>query len=197
MRRAKLGDVYAIHVQNGYKIYQWAYHIRNWGKYIRVFDGLYDSIPENITEIAQGEHSYIIGFDASRAYRIGLAQFIGNVPVPDRFPFPQYRMDFWKHALDDNFVMWIRPTPTNPDENINAIYSFNVSCMGDLPPEFRGVKLLDSTMSPAWLLYLFDYNFSLSNLMLFWPQHTLGNNNEAIMGSYQGRVAKLMNPDKM
>ena len=46
MRRAKLGDVFAVKVPNGYKIVQWAYRIEKFGNYIRVFDGLYDTLPD-------------------------------------------------------------------------------------------------------------------------------------------------------
>ena len=50
MRRAKLGDVFAVKVPNGYKIVQWAYHIKKFGRFIRVFDGLYEKIPEKSTQ---------------------------------------------------------------------------------------------------------------------------------------------------
>lgn len=195
MRRSKLGDVYTVHVSNGYKIFQWAYQIPQWGKYIRVFDGLYDSVPDDVTKIVLEEHSYIIGFDASMAYRIGLAQFVVNIPVPNEYPFPLYRLSFWKHELDDDFRVWIRPSKMNPTENVNAIYSFDVSCMKELPHEYRGIKLLDSSISPAWLLYLFDYDFTLSDLKRFWPQFVLGENKEQILKGYQERVTRLLTAD--
>lgn len=195
MRRAKLGDVYTIRVPNGYKIFQWAYQVPQWGKYIRVFDNLYDAVPENVAEIILGEHSYIIGFDASKAYRIGLAQFIGNMPVPDLYPFPRYRLSFWKHELDAGFRIWIRPTKTNLVENANAIYSFDVFDIKELPHEYQNIKLLDSTLSPAWLLYLFDYNFTLSDLNRFWPQYVLGENKDQILNGYQERVSRLLGID--
>lgn len=196
MRRAKLGDVYVIHVPNGYKIFQWAYQIPQLGKYIRVFDGLYDSVPNNVTEIVLGEHSYIIGFDVSKVYRIGLAQFVDNIPVPDMYPFPLYRLSFWKHELDDGFRIWIRPTRTNPAENVNAIYSFDVNSMKELPHEYQCIKLLDSMLSPAWLLYLFDYDFTLSNLNRFWPQYVLGENKDEILRGYQDRISRLIDTDR-
>lgn len=74
MPRAKLGDVYACKVLKGYKIIQWAYYIERYGRFIRVFDGLYDTIPENIAQIVAGEHSYITDLFVGRAYRIGLLQ---------------------------------------------------------------------------------------------------------------------------
>lgn len=62
MRRSKLGDVYATKLPNGYKIYQRAYDIPRRGDFVRVFDGLYESIPANVEEIVRGPHSYIVDF---------------------------------------------------------------------------------------------------------------------------------------
>ena len=78
MKRTKIGDVYAIKLMNGYKLYQWAYTIPRKGKFMRVFDGLFDNIPNNIEDLVNNPHSYIIEFDAPRAYRVGLAQLAGN-----------------------------------------------------------------------------------------------------------------------
>ena len=59
MRRAKLGDVYYFKVPNGYKVVQWAYSIPKDGDYLRVFNGLYKSVPDDITSIVGNPHSYI------------------------------------------------------------------------------------------------------------------------------------------
>ena len=94
MRRAKLGDVYYIKLPNGYKIYQWAYDHHHKGTYVRVFDGLYPTIPVNIEEIVSGPHSYVLTFDTKRSYSLGLSILIGNYPVPEEYPIPEKSVDF-------------------------------------------------------------------------------------------------------
>lgn len=197
MRRAKLGDVYAIKVMNRYKLIQWAYEIPHWGKYIRVFDGLYDTIPENVQEIVRGEHSYIVGFHISRAYRIGLAQFIENIPVPDKYPLPQYRLSFWGRQLNNNFGVWVRPTPAHPSEHVNTIYSFDVSSLQDLPDEFRNLKLLDAEVTPALLMFWFYYDFNLNHIERYWPKDVLGESEDAVMSGYCNRVDALLEADRL
>ena len=116
MRRAVIGDVYCIKVPNGYKIFQWAYKIPRSGNYIRVFEGLYDSIPSNIEQIAAGPHSYMIWFNAGRAYRCGLATFLGNYPVPPEYPFPQFAIQFWQNSKGEIFAIWAVPLLGVPPE---------------------------------------------------------------------------------
>ncbi|MBR6646576.1 MAG: hypothetical protein IKL09_03575 [Clostridia bacterium] len=70
MKRAKVGDVYYVKVPNGYKIYQWAYSIPKQGDYIRVFEGLYADVPNEIEEIVQGPHSYIIPSYTKKCIRL-------------------------------------------------------------------------------------------------------------------------------
>ena len=193
MRRAKLGDVYAMRMRNGYKLYQWAYKVPRWGSYIRVFPGLYDEIPQNIFQIVQAEHSYIIGFDASWAYRVGLAQFIENIPIPDEYPLPQYRLHFRKHQLDDDLVVWVRPSPSNLHENINEIYSFNVAGMEELPGKYQNIKLIDSELTAPWLMFLFDYDFDLSDLKRFNPGYVLGEKLDEVVENYENYVEELDN----
>ena len=168
MKRAKLGDVYWVKVPNGYKIYQWAYSIPRKGDYIRVFDGLYDSIPTEITAIVAGPHSYIIPFYSSKAYRIGLAHLIGNYPVPAEYPFPEFQISFCR---DVTGIYKIEVMRTNfiPGNAEDAFQVFKVSRMADLPPIYQKLTLLNSCVTPNWLLYLFDINFSLSALETFYP----------------------------
>lgn len=196
MRRAKLGDVYCIRVPNGYKLYQWAYRIPKEGDYIRVFDGLYDEIPTNVAEIVAGKHSYIIAFFASRAYRIGLAQLIDNLPVPEKYPFPDFEIRFWMNQQFEVFSIWVRPTSNKPTGNVNDIFDFPASSMDELPPEYQKLTLLASCVTPAWLLYLFDYDFSLSDLRRFWPIVVLGEKKDEILNGYLERVEKLLDADR-
>ena len=197
MRRAKLGDVYAMQVTNGYKLIQWAYEVPHWGKYIRVFEGLYDTIPENVQEIVCGEHSYIVGFHISRAYRIGLVQFIENIPVPDKYPLPQYRLSFWGRQMKGSFGVWVRPTPAHPSEHVNTIYSFDVGSLQDLPDEFRNLKLLDAEVTPALLMFWFDYDFNLNHIERYWPKDVFGESADAVMSGYCERVDALLEADRL
>ena len=160
MRRAKLGDVYCVKVPNGYKLYQWAYSIPKKGEYIRVFPGLHSTIPDNVEQIVLSAHSYIISFNASRAYRIGLAQFVENIPVPDQYPFPKYQIRF---GLDQETKRVDCIHVMNSDGTRDVWQWYYVGAMQDLPEEYRNVTLLNSCVTPNWLLYLFDTGFDLVN----------------------------------
>lgn len=173
MRRAKIGDVYCFKVPNGLKIVQWAYHIPKRGHYIRVFKGLYDSIPTDIEAIVKAPHCYIIAFDIARAYRIGLAQWLGTYAIPKEYPFPKFRISFWKDYKDEVFSIWLTPNDISATGNMNII-SFTGKSMKDLPDEYQNESLLSDRVSPDWLLYLFDNNFDLNELRRFWPQAVLG-----------------------
>lgn len=160
MKRARIGDVYYVKVPNGYKLYQWAYYIPRKGDYIRVFDGLYATIPENLSEIVAGPHSYIISFDTKRAYRIGLARMLGNFPVPDEYPFPDFKIAIYPNGSGG--VAWIQLLSTcgvRADDQW-----FRVSRIQDLPLKYQNVTLLNHYLTPNWLLYLFDIDFNLCNL---------------------------------
>lgn len=196
MRRAKLGDVYAMHLPNGIKIFQWAYDIPKHGTYIRVFDGLYQTIPANIVEIVQGEHAYIIGFHVSRAYRIGLVEFLANLSVPEKYQCPMYTIEFWPYELTDQFGVWIRPSCFDASENRNKIYSFDdLDSITDLPEEFQDVKWMDCFISPDWLMFLFDYDFTFDNPRRHWPSYVLGEKADLVLDVYQKRVDHLMEAD--
>lgn len=163
MRRAKLGDVYYVKLINGYKIFQWAYKIPKKGNYIRVFDGLYEAVPENIEEIVAGDHSYITDLYATRAYRIGLIYFLGNYPVPEKYPFPQYSIRFDER---NGRIYRIRVRNEN---NVFEDCWYDVGSIKELPEKFQNVKLLSSCLHPAWLFYLFDIGFDLSAPVGFYP----------------------------
>lgn len=198
MRRAKLGDVYAMHLPNGIKLFQWAYHIPKYGKYIRVFDGLYQTIPAELSRIVQGEHSYIISCDVSAAYRIGLVDFLENIPVPEIHAFPLYRIHFWFYDLTDQFGVWIRPTIAHPSENINKIFSYDdLDSVKDLPKEYQSVKLMDCYVSFAYLMYLFEYDFTLDNPRRFKPGFVLGEKAEAVLSGYEDYINQLWEVDKV
>lgn len=158
MKRARLGDVYCIKVPNGYKLYQWAYKIPRKGDYIRVFDGLYSTIPEDIESIVASLHSYIIYFNASRAYRIGLAHLLGNFQIPYQYPFPKYQIRFDRNPETKRVN---RIHVMNADGKRDVWKWFDVCCVKDLPEEYRETTLLNSAVTPNWLLYLFDNEFDL------------------------------------
>lgn len=160
MRRAKLGDVFFIKVPKGYKLVQWAYRVERRGDYIRVFPGLYSSIPDNIDSTINSEHSYIIAFDIGRAHRIGLAQWLKNCPIPKEYPFPKIQVAFKR----DNDTCGIRAIDImSADGTRDVMELFCVSSMDDLPKEFRKEKLLNAYLTPNWLLYLFDNNFDMQH----------------------------------
>lgn len=159
MRRAKLGDVYAIKVPNGYKIVQWAYDIERYGTYIRVFDGLYDAIPENIAQIIAGPHSYIANLFVGRAYRIGLLEWLGNFPAPKEYPFLGFMAEFHYDQHQRLFGITIMKTYLDPTLPQRRLYQ--VTSLAELPEPYRDVQMLTARFPPDMLLYLFDNGFTL------------------------------------
>lgn len=188
MKRARVGDVYYVKVPNGYKLYQWAYKIPRKGDYIRVFDGLFDTVPENIEEIIAGPESYIISFYSGRAYRIGLAHLIGNYPVPR--PFPEKMIGFYQNMEGEIFAIDVQNAMQAQD-----FQSFNVSSMAQLPKEYQDLTLLNSCVTPNWLLYLFDINFNLNDLIRFFPT-IHGKNYTADISPYTQMVNEAMERDR-
>ena len=81
MKRSKLGDVFAINLPNGYKLFQRAYDIPRTGRFIRVFDGLFPDIPNSVAEIVAGPHSYIINFDTIKAKTIFFADLTYHLRI--------------------------------------------------------------------------------------------------------------------
>ena len=191
MKRPKVGDVYVVKVPNGYKLYQWAYSIPRDGDYIRVFKGLYETIPENVGAIVEGPHSYIIPFYSNRAHRIGLAQRIDNYPVPEKYPFPSYMIDFCMDMKGQIYQINLDPVHRFMGESKR----FAVSHMEELPQEFRGETLLNSCVTPNWLLYLFDIDFDLSEPARFYPG-VPGTDYAAIVQPYTDIVEAALEKDR-
>lgn len=190
MKRTKIGDVYSIKVPNGYKLYQWAYSIPREGDYIRVFDGLHEYIPPNLSEIVAGPHSYIISFNVKRAYRIGLAQVQGNFSVPDEYPFPEFEFSLHPGGSQKIGAIVVRPTIAT-SAAVNVGQWFRVNRILDLPPQFQNITLLSSRLSPSWLLYLFDVGFSLHDLDCFFPGGP-GENGNAKLQKYTDIVNEIL-----
>ncbi len=167
MRRAKLGDVYYVKVPNGYKIYQWAYSIPKKGDYIRVFKGLYRSVPKEIEAIVQGPHSYIIPCYTKKMYQIGISQLIGNYEIPEEYPFPKNMLWFWQDE---------RTNKTTAIEVMDVFSTreycetFDVNKMSKLPLQHQNEKLINARVGVPYILYLFDADFDLSKLDIFSPK---------------------------
>lgn len=187
MKRTKVGDLYTVKVPNGYKVFQWAYSIPKKGDFIRVFENLYDSIPDNLFEIVNGPHDYIIAFDIKRAYRIGLVQALGNYPIPNQYPFPDYMLAF--HPGGSDKIGAIAVDPTSP-QSFRGEW-FRVSHINELPHQYQEITLINSYISPAWLLYLFDINFTLEKLESFFPCE-VGENPKIKLQKYSNIVDKAL-----
>ena len=171
MRRIKIGDVFFIKVTNGYKLFQWAYDIPQRGQFLRVFSGLFDTVPNNIENLVDGEHSYIIAARIRRLYRLGLVEFLANYPVPEKYPFPAYNLEPCIDQTGKVYrILFLNIGSGKP----SAQFGFNVSCMRELPAEYREIKLINGYLSPALLFFLFDYGFDLDHLERMWPRNVLG-----------------------
>lgn len=166
MRRAKVGDLFCVKASNGYKLFQWGYRIPKKGDYIRVFPHLYQEIPEDLASIVAGPHSYIISFFVSRLYRIGIAQWLGNFPVPEEYPFPEF-MVFMMPDTRPGKVGFIDVMRTNG--TMQDSHTFRANYMHELPEPYRNITLLNGSVSPDWLLYLFDVDYSLETPEKHWP----------------------------
>ena len=165
MRRAKIGDVYAVPLRNGYKIIQWAYSVPRRGKAIRVFPGIYKEIPKNIPKIVSGKHSYIIDFHVSRAYRIGIITFLENLPIPEKYPCPTMEMMPWINGYGKLYTIVYRDiTRGYPNETI--VETRNVR---NVPKEFRDCCYLSGECTPSWLFYYFEFGYDLDHLHLEFP----------------------------
>ena len=189
MRQSKIGDVYSIKLPNGYKLFQRAYDIPRQGRFIRVFDGLYETIPDNIAEIIAGPHSYIIDFYASRAYRIGLVHFVENHPVPEEYPFPEYQFTFWPLGNSGKYGVKVVRT------DLRELHVFSVSGLDELPEPFHGLTLVGEGLSPEWVLYLFDVNWSPSDLSNYTPGCS-DRDIKTILQPYADMVEECMVRDK-
>lgn len=161
LKRIKLGDVFAVSLPNGIKLYQWAYTGTRWGECIRVFPNLYEQIPSNLEELVCNPHSYVLSFDVKQAYRRGLSTKIGNYLVPKEYPFPDY------------VIRWTELYPPNKKrfrinfhnfEDLKIVDSFLVDSINEVPKEYQGNCILGSIYSPDWVLYLFDIDFDLYKL---------------------------------
>lgn len=187
MRRGKIGDLYYIKLLNGLKFFQRAYDIPKQGSYIRVFGGLYEAIPDHVEQIVLGPHDYIVSFYSSRAYRIGLAQFVGNFPIPDDYPFPEYEFDFCPKG-NGLFTIYARTV------DFRESHRFVVRSMDELPGDFKEMKLLSWVPSPSVLLYLFDIDWNLSDLSRY--PSGLGEEFQAKCEPYRNMVNELVELDK-
>lgn len=167
MRRPKIGDLYSVKVPNGYKLIQWAYQIDKYGRFIRVFEGLHEHIPENLADIAAGPHSYVTALHVGKACRHGLLDWLGNYPVPEKYPVPEYQIDFCRDQYDNIYCIKISKTPVSC--GLPRFFTFPVCTIHALPDQYKDVKLLSPRISPDWLLYLFDNDFSLDNPDVFEP----------------------------
>ena len=191
MRRGKIGDLYAVKMPNGYKLYQWAFRIPKYGDYIRVFKGLYKSIPDNLSDIVNGPHSFLISFFSNKAYRIGLAEFLANFPVT--ISFPKYAIYFFQNMKGE--IPYIRLIPTS-EHRYSEELEFCVNRISDLPAPYNSETLLYSCISPDWLLYLFDKDFDLSDLKEFFPGLP-GTDYAIIVKKYTDIIEKFLNNDRL
>lgn len=189
MRRAKIGDVYYMKVPNGYKIYQWAYRIPKEGDYIRVFDGLYNELPdkEYIEKLVKTEHSYIINFNAARAYRTELAFLIDNYLVPEEYPFPDYMLSI--HNIDNNIYKY----EFNCVSDWNEGDRFFIRNINELPKKYKKIKLLNVYLPASWIMYLFDIGFEISKPWLLDPEAPW---DKSLM-KYQKNVDKALEKERL
>lgn len=157
MKRAAIGDLYCMKVPNGYKLYQWAYSIQGFGYYIRVFHGLYSEIPSDLESVVNSEHDYIIGFAAGKAYRLKLAELLGNFPVPVKYPVPEFSIG----VSFDGRKICAEEFPSGQR------VSRYVHQRRFLPPKYRKINMLKCSVTPDYLMFLFDTGFDLSNWKVF------------------------------
>ena len=182
MRRRKIGDLFCAKVPGGYKLFQFSYRLPRHGDYYRVFGGLYETVPEDLSGIIESPHSYIISI-GSGFFKSSMVSFLSNFPVPEKYPYPQFSIRFWINQKDEIFCIWLQPTNKSATGSLDVL-SFDVAAMKDLPAEYQELKLLNSYVTPPWLLYLFDCDFDLNDPKRFWPQIAFGDSWESKMEEY-------------
>ncbi len=94
-------------------------------------------------------------------------EWLGNYPVPEEFPFPAYMAEFNRDQYGQIYQITIMKTPIDPSLPQRIV--FPVTSIRELPEPYHNVKLLTDHVSPDWLLYLFDNDFSLETPDIFEP----------------------------
>lgn len=163
MRRAKLGDVYALKTERGYRIIQWVYHVEKHGRYIKVFPGFYDKEPEDLTDILQGDSSYIVTYHISHLVRKGILEFWGNYEEYIIEPFPKYMIGIFKYVNNQFLYRVANSMRAQDDESYIGDSSGQV-----IPEKYKDVRLLNLIPSTITLLYLLSSDFDLKHVDLLW-----------------------------
>ena len=93
--KTRFGDVVEIETKKGlaYALYTHR-HVQRpvYGALIRIFDHLYLSRPENISDVARNPVRFNTFFPLQAAVNRGLVKIIGNIPVPRGLEaFPMFR----------------------------------------------------------------------------------------------------------
>lgn len=164
MRKATIGDIYAFKTERGYRLIHWAYHIEKQGKFVRVLPNFYDSIPENIDELIAKECDYILCFDAPKAYRKRLFEWIGNYSEFDKIElFPRYDINY----VDYGETSEIKVCEFNCHQNFERFVCDDKG--NGLPEKYKNIKLINAIVDPIWFIYLISSDFNLNNWSLFYP----------------------------
>jgi hypothetical protein len=162
MKRIKMGDVFTVHTDMGYKMFQYYCETKILGQHIRVFPGFHESKPDNFVEAVNCEHEYVIAFNVKRAYRFGFCELLGNASIPIHAIEPEYVVDY---SNSESAGKWrIDSLYTNEFDRI--IGPPDVSC---LPEKYKMRNFTLGAIGPGWLMYLFESNFDLHHMDRFWP----------------------------
>ena len=162
MKRIKIGDVFCVHTDLGYKMFQYYCETKVLGQHIRVFPGFHESKPDNFVEAVNCEHEYVIAFDVRRAYRFGFSEILGHASVPTNIAEPDFFIGFTNTGSHGTWR--INSLHTNDFERITG--TPDVSC---LPDRYRSCNFTLSYVGPDWLMYLFESGFDLHHMDRFWP----------------------------
>ena len=181
MKRTKLGDVYALKTERGYRIIQWAYHIEKYGNFVRVFPNFYQDIPSDIEAVLFTEHSYILPFAISKLYKTGLLELICSASTDSIPPFPEYDITYRDYGKEGCF------------EVCEFYRHQHFECFDGypdgrgLPEKYKDVKLINGCVDPIWFIYLLTSDFDLQHRDLFYPGKDTHN---AFLKKYEKEIFK-------
>jgi hypothetical protein len=104
MKKLKVGDIFEIETQNGFGYFQCMDIDKSKGELIKVFNKLYEIIPEELINIISVNDFYYYRFPLLNAYLKKIVRFVGNINIDTNFQIPKYMRE--EHKIRGDFLGW-------------------------------------------------------------------------------------------
>jgi len=109
MNKIRIGDLFEISTPKGKAYFQYVFELNGIGSLIRVFDGLFDTVPEKLYEIVNNEEKFFVYFPLKYALKYNVVRKVlssnvpGSVQIPKKMRTPNVdkngKILFW-HIVD-------------------------------------------------------------------------------------------------